>query len=676
MPELLLEIGCEELPASYITPAAEQLRDKLLDKLATVVEDPNTDILGTPRRMIVRIANLRGKEEDSVQAVRGPSVKAAYDAEGNPTKALEGFCRGQGLDVAKIRTEGDYVWGDKFVAGRDTSEMLATVLPEVISSLTFPKSMRWGSHRLRFARPIRWLLAVFDGKAVPFTITDVESGIESRGHRINHPGPLPALSLAELTDILRQHEVEPEISERVRMIQEGCEALLSGTGLSVLDLDGEIALENAQLTEWPQVLVGEFDESYLTLPEFVLKTVMIKHERFFPVVNGEGKLVNKFVSVYNSGEPDTVREGNRWVLGCRFNDAKFFFDEDRKKSIESFLEATKDMVFQEKLGTVLERSKRLSKLAASIAGVLGGDAETQRLAAKAGELSKFDLTTGLVGDLAETQGLVGGCYARFEGVEEEVCQAIERQYLRDDAAGDSTVSLSLRLADNLDKLAGYLGIGQIPSGTSDAFGLRRSVSAVISYVLANELDIDLAELISLACAEYEAQDKKFDVEAVKSAFSELLRQRYGLFFDEYSQDQLEAVLAASETVVFKPNRVRTNLVWVKTFAADEVFVQTATRPANLLASVAKKGIAIGERNDDKLDSEEGTALASVLVLTESAESLESLRMLIAPLNHFFDNTMIMVEDEVVRAARLALLKSVHEQFCRVADFSKLVQVSA
>ncbi|HZH98143.1 MAG TPA: glycine--tRNA ligase subunit beta, partial [Fimbriimonadaceae bacterium] len=438
--------------------------------------------LGTPRRLIVHVEGLAERQPDVSKEMRGPSIAAAYDAEGNPTKALEGFCRGQGADPSQVRRDGEYVWVDKVVEGKATAEILATLLPEAIKGLNFEKAMRWGSSRMRFARPIRWLLASLGGEVVPFEIEGVASDLKSRGHRFYAPEEFTARTFDELIDGLIARKVEPDPAERETRIREGATINCSGQP----DLTDALVQENVYLTEWPLAIEGSFKPEFLDLPESVLVIAMAKHEKFFPVRDDAARLTNKFISIRNAGEDETVRNGNAWVLNARFNDAKFFFDEDARLKLSDFLEKTSGIVFQEKLGTVRQRADRLAELSAEVMRMTGADEHEIGSAREAGRYAKADLSTGLVGELPALQGLIGGEYAKREGLPEEVCCGIASHYelprnQRPSSAGQR-IGIAVLIADQLDKLAGYLGLGLVPSGSSDPYGLRRAATHVIEAV--------------------------------------------------------------------------------------------------------------------------------------------------------------------------------------------------
>ncbi|MFI5386344.1 MAG: glycine--tRNA ligase subunit beta, partial [Fimbriimonadales bacterium] len=360
MPELLLEVGCEELPASFVEKAYTDLRDSLAERLRGAgVLNENGVCLGTPRRLIVSFPDLAERQEDSIKEQRGPALKAAYGADAKPTPALLGFCRSQGVELGGLRKDDQYVWITKTIPGRRTPELLSEIIPQAIRGLNFEKSMRWGASRMRFARPIRWILAAFDGNVVEFDVEGVPAGIESCGHRFYLPDEFTARTFQELTSELRKRFVEPDPALRRATILEGATTVAGGKPV----LSDTLVDENVFLTEWPTPLQGQYRSEYQTLPEAVLVTAMAKHEKMFPVRDDSGKLTNNFVFVRNSGEEQTVRRGSEWVLNARFNDAKFFFDEDAKHTLDEFLENTNGIVFQEKLGTVRQRADRLAALA-------------------------------------------------------------------------------------------------------------------------------------------------------------------------------------------------------------------------------------------------------------------------------------------------------------------------
>lgn len=665
MPELVLELGCEELPASFIARALEDWVGLLQQALAEANLQPtNMRSYSTPRRLIVGV-DVIDRQPDEIKTVRGPAKQAAYGPDGAPSKALEGFCRGQGVDPSSAFVDGDYVWVKKDVVGRSALEVVAEVVPATIRSLTFPKTMRWAHHRTRFARPIRWVVAVVDGQVAPFSLDAVESGNQSRGHRFNRPEPFTVTSFDQLIEELRSREVEPDPTVRIGRISEQAEAVSGGRA----QLSDDLIIENAYLTEWPTAVLGEFDARFLRLPEPVLTTVMAKHERFFPVqAANSNELTNQFVSIRNGGEATTVAKGNAWVLNCRFADADFFFEEDRKYNLDVFLERTEGIVFQAKLGTVRERADRLAALARALAE--GSSAEEIAHSEEAGKYAKADLSSGLVSELDELQGVVGGLYGAREGRHADVCHAIATHYDADLNPSTDTaaarIGLRLTLADQLDKLAGYLGLGMVPSGSSDPYGLRRAAGIVLEVALRwPEADLQLDEWLGKAVGLYQVE---LDAETALKNAEDVFRQRYSTLFLEVPADWLDAIFAADASLVFAPHRVAARLDLLRPLAVNVPFLQAAIRPLNITSAAEKKGIAPVALDASALESAEGSAL---LAAAEAATK-DNLVSLVPAINAFFDATMVMVEDARVRDARLALLRLVGDRLKEVADFSKIV----
>lgn len=694
MPELLLELGCEELPASFVEKATNDLRDKVMELLQgsnVLGAGSKATVYGTPRRLIVSVSDLIEKQPDEQKEMRGPAIQAAYDKEGNPTKALEGFCKSNGVDVASVRKDEKYIWVDKTILGKETNQLLQDVLPQAIKSLTFDKTMRWGSSRMRFARPIRWILAAFDGKVVPFVIESVQSTLASQGHRFYSPEMFEAKTVVDLVSELRKRNVEPDPEVRRERIRKGAGEVSSGTPL----LTEALVDENAYLTEWPTPIEGEFKPEFLDLPRPVLITAMAKHEKMFPVQDESGKLTNRFVFVRNSGQDNTVRIGNQWVLNARFNDARFFYTEDQKHSMDDFLEKTSTIVFQEKLGNVRQRADRLSKLAHRIAEATNGTPDELVLARTAGLYCKADLATGLVSELPALQGVIGSEYAKREGMLEEVAWAISTHYdiskNQNINTGGAKTAIRVAMADQLDKLAGYLGLGLEPSGSSDPFGLRRASTILIDAAMmwTNPLP-SYAELLSYAISLYAEQGVELDEPSAQAALARVFASRYEAMLSNVRHDILQAALL--EAVPHEnsmPRRVRLRVRCLETLAKDTQFVQAATRPLNIIAAARKKEIGFAEENPvsaviaDDLQSESGFALLQALKLREEelrkaveeerSEDVISLsRALERPIHEFFESTMVMAEEENVRFARLTLMNACSKQLLSAGDFSKLV----
>lgn len=691
MPELLLEVGTEELPASFVQKAFTDLGEKIADLLREALiltEGGSVTALGTPRRLIIGVTGLVDRQPDQTKEQRGPSLKAAFDASGKPTPALVGFCRGQGVDPATVTKDEQYVWITKLIPGRPTREILSDLLPQAIKGLSFDKTMRWGSSRMRFARPIRWILASLDGAAVPFDIEDVQAGIESRGHRFYSPAPFEAKTLVDLLKGLRDRKVEPDPGLRKKTILDQIRAHAGDNA----QLSDALVDENVYLTEWPTVIYGEFKPEYLQLPVPVLVTAMAKHEKMFPVRASEGGLQNRFLFVRNSGNDDAVRKGSEWVLNARFNDAKFFYDEDSKLKFDDFLAKTSGILFQEKLGTVRARASRLEALSEKIALATGADATEAAEAKQAGLYAKADLSTGLVSELSSLQGVIGGEYAKREGFPAPVAAAIATQYDLSKAlaleGAEGRTAIRLLIADALDKLAGYLGLGLAPTGSSDPFGLRRAVSVLIDAAWSGKIAIpSFSSLFELALAEYAAQGVELNAETAKASLLDVFAGRYPTQMPEVRYDVLEASILPEYLPLPRAVRLRTQVM--AQLSQDANFVSTATRPIKLIAASEKKEIAFAKENaiaqvsEADLDAAEGVSLLNVLklgaeplahaVANEQAEDVvKILESLAGPITQFIDAHMILVDEPKTRYARLSLLKAASDQLLTAGDFTKIV----
>lgn len=693
MPEFLLEVGCEELPASFVEKAYSDLAGALAKELEALgLKNSEPVAMGTPRRLIVSFPDLKPRQEDSTKEQRGPSLSAAYGTDGNPTPALLGFCKSQGISPNDLRKDDQYVWVTKHIPGRDTSDVLAEILPKIILGLNFEKSMRWGASKVRFARPIRWVLAAFGGEQVSFNVEDVPSALLSQGHRFYAPDAFEAKTLDELTRKLRAALVEPEVEKRKEKILAETHSVAMGTP----EISDDLLDENAFLTEWPTAIRGTFPESYLELPEPVLVTAMAKHERMFPIRDAAGKLTNAFVFIRNSGEDDTVRRGCEWVLGARFNDARFFYEQDQKLTLDDFLEKTKDILFQAQLGTVRQRADRLAKLCSFIAeafhaevwdGVSENDDERRftdeelRWAEKAGLYAKADLATGLVSELSSLQGVIGSEYARSEGMPEAVVNAIAAQYMTPSepiVTRADKIGAILIIADQIDKLAGYLGLGLEPSGSSDPFGLRKSVTTLIrtaengdGWAGVCRFSLMLSHSIGL----YREQGFELDQEKAIKSLTTIFRSRYEALYDQFTHDVFAAAIPEGHMDVTSPRWILNQLKLVNSLKANELFVQTAARPINIVNAARKKGEAIGGWADLDLDligTPDGLPLWNAADVWDMGSGEEYLLSLVGPINAFFDNNMVMDEDATLRYHRLTLASAVADAILSAGgDFTKL-----
>jgi glycyl-tRNA synthetase beta chain len=558
--------------------------------------------------------------------------------------------------------------------------------------------MRWGSSKTRFARPIRWVLAAFNENLVPFSVEDVPSSLLSHGHRFYAPTAFEAKNLEELTTKLRNAFVEPVMEMRKERILKQTIAVANGAP----EISDDLLDENTFLCEWPTAISGTFPESYLELPEPVLVTAMAKHERMFPVRDANGKLTNSFVFIRNSGEDETVARGCEWVLGARFNDARFFYEQDQKHTLDDFLEKTNDMLFQAQLGTVRQRADRLSKVCEEFVSFMAlrakaqerttlpgslteSDSESARLA---GLYAKADLSTGLVSELSSLQGIIGGEYARSAGFSEIVVRAISEQYQIPTApitSREDKVAATLIVVDQLDKLAGYLGLGMDPTGSSDPYGLRKAVTILIRIGELWEGDyIGFDRQLFSAVESYREQGVELDYEKAKSSLETIFRGRYEALFPEISHDVFNAVFDKEFNGITDVAWALERLRLVHELKSNDQFVQAASRPINIISAAKKKGEAFATMvempyPDFSPDTPEAEALYNAVPVKpdwlpewdQEVDWKAHLESLVNPINAFFDNNMVMAEDKDVRYLRLSIANLAATIILTIGDFTKL-----
>ena len=495
MADYLLEIGTEEIPAKFMPKALAQLKELAAKSLEDKrIAFAGIRALGTPRRLALIINGLAEKGEDLSEEVRGPAKKAAYDSEGNPTKAVLGFARGQGVEVDSLIVKeingNEYVYATKHTAGVETKPYLGTMIPELVASVYFPKTMRWGALDYRFPRPIRWIVSLWDQEVLPVTIAGVAAGKTSRGHRFLGSD---AVTLTGAVNYEKELEAQFVIVDPARRQAESWAKIqaVARANNAVVEEDQELIEEVTYLIEWPTALMGSFSEAYLEIPEEVVITPMREHQRYFPVRDREGKLLNRFVTVRNGGERslDVVTAGNEKVLAARLSDARFFWDEDRKQPLEAYLPRLEKVVFQEKLGTVGDKVRRIEGLSAYLADVLKVDAETKADALRAARLAKADLVTNMVFEFTELQGIMGRYYALESGEKPAVAEAVLEHY-QPRFAGDSTArtltGALAAIADKMDTIAGIFSVGIEPTGSQDPYALRRAAMGVCQTMINQE----------------------------------------------------------------------------------------------------------------------------------------------------------------------------------------------
>ncbi|MDR5709143.1 MAG: glycine--tRNA ligase subunit beta [Armatimonadota bacterium] len=680
MPRLLVEIGVEEMPARFVLPALEQLEAGLRALLAEEgLGAGEVRTFGTPRRLVVIAPEVPERQEDAVREVRGPAVKVAYDVQGRPTQAALGFARSQGVAVDSLErrsTEaGEYVFARVRIPGRPTPEVLRERLPRLITGLSFPKTMRWGAHELRYGRPLRWIVAMLDDQVIAFEVAGVRSGRTTRGHRVLNPGPHAIPHAAEYERVVEEARVVVDHRRRAAQIREEVRRLAAEVGGEAI-APASLLEEVTFLVEHPTPFRGAFDPDFLRLPREILITVMQHHQRYFPVER-EGRLLPYFIAVRDGDEVglEQVREGNEWVLRARLEDARFFYEEDRKVPLAARLEQLGDMVFVERLGTVREKVERLRSLAAWLAAQLRLSEEERTHLVRAAELCKADLATHVVGEFPELAGTVGGLYARLDGEPEAVAEAIA-EHLRPRTAEDtpprSWLGALLGIADRADTLAGCLGIGLAPTGSADPYGLRRAASSLFEILCLHRVRIPLSALIRRALEGYPGLgDRLEEVWAFV-----LGRLRAWLLERGYTHDAVEAVLGVPWSSVADLVDRTEALIRFRATPAFAALYEAFDRAHRILdPALLSDGepVAQNEAERDLLEAIRAVRPKVEAYVSSSRyeAALAELSGLRDPVARFFDAVFVNDPDPEVRRRRHLLLGEVVRLVRGIADLSRL-----
>lgn len=685
--ELLFEIGTEEIPSVYMPDALRDLgevADRLLREARLSFKRIRT--LGTPRRLTLHVQGLAEKQTDEVREVVGPSKAAAYDKEGKPTAAALGFARAQGLaaEHLKIRAteRGDYVVAVKKTKGAKTTDVLPALLPRAITSLTFPKSMRWGDRNIRFVRPIRWLLAVYGGKAVEFEIEGVTSGTITYGHRFLAPKPIQVRNFQEYLKKLEKGFVIVDQDRRRELVKQlVTKAAAQVGGQAVIEPD--LLEQVTHLVEYPTLVRGGFPEEYLSLPRELIITPMRKHQRYFPVVDKKGRLLPHFVAVSNmkTRNMDVVRVGNERVLRARLADADFYFKEDQKKlPLEKLVPRLGHVLFQERLGTLLDKTNRITELAGFMAKALDPALEEQ--ARRAATLCKADLASGMIREFTELQGTMGRYYAEMSGEKGEVAVGIEEHYLprfAGDALPKTKAGALVGVADRLDSIAGCFGIGLIPTGSEDPYALRRAAMGFILTLAGQGLSVSLPALTQKALELLRDRISRPQGEALSDILGFLRVRCEGIMVDRgIPADVATAVLHASFDDVPRAFQRAQALAKAK---KDPDFASLAVafkRVANILPPDFAGGVDEGRLQEEAervLHRQVRTLQEEVSRLTDRGDyeaALRKIATLRPAVDRFFDDVLVMVEDASIRANRFGLLAETASLFNRIADFRQIV----
>lgn len=698
MSHFVLEIGTEELPSRFLAPLEKELSDRVSAMLGEAdLSFDEMDVCATPRRTLLHVRGLADMQPVREELVLGPSVKAAYDAEGNPSKAAQGFARGQGVDVSALFTQetekGTYVAARKTVGGASALDVLKAAVPSVITALSFPKRMRWGEGSFAYARPMHWIVALLDGEVVPFKVGNVDSGRTTYGHRVHGPGPFEVAHADEL-DIVLAEKCHITVSDAARrdIILAGGNELAEAAGGHVLWNDALLS-EVEGLVEHPVTLLGDFAPSFLELPREVLITSMETHQKSFGLEDGEGRLMPHFLTVLNLTPEDmsVVKKGWERVLRARLEDARFYWNTDIKTGFDAWTASLDHVIFLGPLGSMGDKCRRLEKLCAwlvsqpSVAARLTAPLPVED-AAKAGRMAKADLVSQMVGEFDTLQGIMGGIYARRMGLGENVASALEGQYLPagpDSPLPSTDAGALLSIADKADTLVGCFGLGNIPTGAADPYALRRAALGIARILLEKGYRISVKKLFATALSFYADGIRwKFGKEEALAKLDDFFAGRLKNLFLTRGSDTLlvEAALGAGHDDVWAAGR---RLVALESESRKPGFAdnaQTFKRVTNIIRKQTGelRGIWIDELLQEKAEKDLALALTDMAArfdaLWEEDRFDELLTLMddVRPtVDSFFNEVMVMAEDSALRENRLNLLQALLSRMGRLADFSAL-----
>lgn len=685
MKDFLLELGFEELPARFVEKALTQMKESVIKKLQQErLQFGEVLCFSTPRRLALVICDLQIQQEDLVEEIKGPPLNVAKDQDGNLTKAGQGFLRSQGVDESAITVKpfqgADYIYVSKEVKGRPTRELLKPLLEDAISHLSFPKNMRWGNYNLRYARPLRWIIALFDDEVIPLEVGPVQASKYSYGHRQLSAGPIEVLSPRDYVTQMRDHYVVADPVERRTLTWELIRDVARKEGAQVLE-DDDLLDEVVNLIEYPTAFCGSFSHEYLEMPSEVLVTSMKEHQRYFPLHDSNGNLAPKFIGVRNGADNhlDNVVAGNEKVLEARLSDAKFFFDEDVQTKLTDNLEKLEGVVFHEKLGSIGDKVKRIQTLAGKLVETLG-HGDRKETALRTALLAKTDLVSQMVYEFPELQGIMGEKYALAQGEEHVVASGI-REHYKPRFSGDTVPSTVegtvVSLADKLDTLVGYFAVGSIPTGSQDPFALRRQAQGVVQILMQGGYDVSLAALIGEVAAGY--TEVQLGDENAKALVDFLLARLRVLLLDQgYAYDIIDAAMASREDdrILHLVGRVQALTQFASTASYDDL-ITGFERVANL-ATKAK-----GEPMDPSVFTEADQAFHDALISLEASCQeqlgeknylgvLQELAGFRVHVDGFFAEVMIMDSDPAVRANRLALLDKALGLYSLCGDLRQIV----
>ena len=679
--DLLFEIGAEEIPAGFMPNILGQLKQLAETKLNDAhLPFESIATYGTPRRLALIVKGLADTSAEISERHKGPSASIAYDADGNATKAAIGFARGKGLDVADLVVEDGYIYAETKTAGVSAKDIVTDMLPQLITGLNFPKSMHWGNLDAKFVRPVRWLVALLDEEVIPVEFATVKSGNVTRGHRFLGADEITIKNAASYVDTLKENFVMVDQDARRELISKQLHDIAASKNASIV-WDDDLLEEINYLVEWPTALCGGFEESYLALPDAAIITPMKDHQRYFPLVDQDGKLLPMFLTVRNGSDHsiEVVQAGNERVLRARLDDAKFFFNEDRKKPLIDRQDGLTKIVFQEGLGNLADKTERLLKLGRVFGEECGLHEDAAVVLERATELAKTDLTTGMVTEFTELQGVMGKEYALLDGESEEVAEAIFEQYLprfAGDVLPQTEAGKVLSIIDKVDNIVATFSRGLIPTGSQDPYALRRQTIGILNILLGSEWNISLRPIFKASMELLNVPAEKQDelLGQVEEFFTLRLKN---IFLDrEVPHHVIDLLLSNNELSVADAEGL-VNALLANRIDENVELVQAYTRMYNLVKDVEYTGV-----NSDLLkeDAEKELFEAASKASEASSAAWEAgdydavvavPATLVPAINKFFEDVMVMDKDEAIKANRLQLVRLAYSVMAIIGDISAL-----
>ena len=679
--DLLFEIGAEEIPAGFMPNILGQLKQLAETKLNDAhLPFESIATYGTPRRLALIVKGLADTSAEISERHKGPSASIAYDADGNATKAAIGFARGKGLDVADLVVEDGYIYAETKTAGVPAKDIVTDMLPQLITGLNFPKSMHWGNLDAKFVRPVRWLVALLDEEVIPVEFATVKSGNVTRGHRFLGADEITIKNAASYVDTLKENFVMVDQDARRELISKQLHDMAASKNASIV-WDDDLLEEINYLVEWPTALCGGFEESYLTLPDAAIITPMKDHQRYFPLVDQEGKLLPMFLTVRNGSNHsiEVVQAGNERVLRARLDDAKFFFNEDRKKPLIDRQDGLTKIVFQEGLGNLADKTERLLKLGRVFGEECGLHEDAAVVLERATELAKTDLTTGMVTEFTELQGVMGKEYALLDGESEEVAEAIFEQYLprfAGDVLPQTEAGKVLSIIDKVDNIVATFSRGLIPTGSQDPYALRRQTIGILNILLGSEWNISLRPIFKSSMELLNVPAEKQDelLSQVEEFFTLRLKN---IFLDrEVPHHVIDLLLSNNELSVADAEGLL-NALLANRIDENVELVQAYTRMYNLVKDVEYTGVnsdLLKEDAEKALFEAASKASEASLAAWEANDYTAVVAVpatLVPAINKFFEDVMVMDKDEAIKANRLQLVRLAYSVMAIIGDISAL-----